>query len=80
MLSPDNPNGDCAYLMNIYTDPGYCEHGVGREIVSWLIREAKQRGFTKVFLEPSETGRALYQEMGFTDMTGCMQLKEKVHG
>lgn len=29
MPSPDNPQGGCAYLMNIYTAPDFRGHGVG---------------------------------------------------
>lgn len=41
MPSPDNPNGKCGYLMNIYTLPEYRRMGVGREIVSFLIKDAQ---------------------------------------
>ncbi len=75
MPSPDNPNGGCAYLMNIYTVPEYRGNGVGQETVSWLIQAAKQKGFTKVFLETSASGRRLYQKMGFTDMADYMEIK-----
>ncbi|MDE7310932.1 MAG: GNAT family N-acetyltransferase [Eubacterium sp.] len=56
---------------------GFRGHGIGREIVSWLIGQAKQEGISKIYLEASECGRSLYQEMGFTDMCGYMKLKEK---
>lgn len=75
MPSPDNPTGNCAYLMNIYTCPAFRRQGTGRAIVSWLVRQAEQRGITKIYLETSESGRSLYQEMGFSDMQGYMQYK-----
>lgn len=70
MPSPDDPNGGCAYLMNIYTCPELRGCGAGREIVNWLIEQAKEKGITKIYLETSECGRTLYQEMGFMDMYG----------
>ena len=77
MPSPDNPDGGCAYLMNIYTTPEFRGQGVGRKIVSWLIGQAKDKGIAKIYLETSECGRSLYQEMGFTNMYGYMQIKAR---
>ena len=74
MPSPDNPNGKCAYRMNIYARPQFRRHGIGNTVVRWLIRQAQRRGITKIYLETSEDGRPLYQEIGFTDMSGYMKL------
>ena len=74
MPSPDNPNGGCAYLMNIYTRPAFRGRGVAKETCRWLIAEAQARGYRKVFLETSESGRALYASLGFTDMEDYMKL------
>ena len=76
MPSPDNTNGKCAYLMNIYTLPGFRGHGAGRKTVNWLLQQATEKGATKIYLETSAHGRPLYQEMGFCDMYGYMKLKE----
>lgn len=74
MPSPDNPSGQCAYLMNIYTCPEFRGHGVGKEVVQWLVRQAKERQITKIYLETSSTGRRLYEKAGFTDMPDMMKL------
>ena len=76
MPSPDNPQGGCAYLMNIYTVPDFRGQGVGREIVRWLVQRAKERGIAKIYLETSEAGRTLYQELGFSDISVYMKLNE----
>lgn len=73
MPSPDNPNGKCAYLMNIYARPQFRRHGVGNEVVRWLIGQAKQLGISKIYLETSEDGKPLYQKIGFCDMSGYMK-------
>ena len=73
MPSPDNPNGKCAYLMNIYARPQFRRHGIGNKVVRWLIAQAEQLGITKIYLETSEDGRPLYQEIGFRDMIGYMK-------
>lgn len=77
MPSPDNPNGKCAYLMNIYSRPQFRRQGIGHAIVCWLIGQAHLRGISKIYLETSQDGRPLYQEIGFSDMIGYMKLTEK---
>jgi len=68
MPSPDNPNGLCAYLMNIYVVPGRRHEGIAQDIVSRLIADARTRGVTKIYLETSEDGRKLYHDLGFRPM------------
>lgn len=74
MPSPDNPSGRCSYLMNIYTRETYRGNGVGNTIVRWLVNYAKEQGITKIYLETSECGRALYENIGFRDMQDYMKL------
>ena len=76
MPSPDNPSGQCAYLMNIFTLPDFRGQGIGKEIVRWLIEQAERRGITKIYLETSESGRPLYTQLGFSDMSGYMYRKK----
>ena len=73
MPSPDNPDGTCAYLMNIYTREAYRGKGVGKEIVRWLVAYAEKQGITKIYLETSQSGRALYESIGFQDMKDYMK-------
>ena len=74
MPSPDNPTGQCAYLMNIYARKEYRGQGGGKAVVSWLVDYAKKQGITKIFLETSDCGRALYESIGFQDMKDYMKL------
>ncbi len=74
MPSPDNISGSCGYIMNIYTLPEYRKLGVGREIVKFLIGDAKRRGVGKIYLESSDSGRQFYKELGFSEMKGYMKL------
>ncbi len=76
MPSPDNPNGRCAYLMNIYCRPPYRRQKIGEAIVRWLIDRAKEQQSTKIYLETSDRGRPLYEGIGFTDMQDMMILPE----
>ncbi len=74
MPSPDNPDGKCVYLMNIYTREAYRRNGVGRAVVCFLARRAREWGAGKIYLETSESGRALYERLGFREMRGYMRL------
>lgn len=74
MPSPDNRSGSCGYLMNIYVLPKYRKLGTGRQVVQFLIQDARRRGVEKIYLESSDPGRRLYQELGFSEMQGYMKL------
>ncbi len=74
MPSPDNPDGRCAYLMNIYVREAYRGKGIGTRIVRWLVGQALAKGIQKIYLESSTGARNLYQHMGFNYMKDMMQL------
>lgn len=74
MPSPDNITGTNGYLMNIYTVPDVRGEGVGRAIVEYLIKDAKERGTEKIYLESSGAAKNLYREIGFSDMYDYMKL------
>ena len=74
MPSPDNPTGTNGYLMNIYALPELRGEGIGRQIVEFLIDDAKSRGTEKIYLESSSMAKRLYHEIGFSDMMDYMKL------
>ena len=74
MPSPDNASGRNAYLMNIYTRESFRGRGIGRHTVEWLIEKARETGAEKIFLETSEAGRRLYEEIGFKPMKDYLKL------
>jgi len=75
MPSPDNINGKCAYLMNIYVKPKYRKQGIGKKICSWLIERAKSKNITKIYLETSDTAKVMYEKLGFEEMKNYLKLK-----
>ena len=77
MPSPDNPNGKCAYLMNVYTKSSYRGQGVAAAVVKELISQAKMRKAGKIYLETSSLAKPLYLNLGFEDMGEYMILKRK---
>ena len=51
MPSPDNINGKCGYLMNVYVRAQYRNHGLGTDITNWLINSAKKKETIKFTLK-----------------------------
>lgn len=74
MPSPDNPNGQCGYLMNIYTRQAARGKGVARCVVEKLIACARAREVTKIYLETTAMARPLYESLGFVAMDGYLRL------
>lgn len=60
-----HPTGKRAHLMNVYTNPAYRRQGLAREMVQMLIDLAKSRGVTEISLDATESGRPLYESLGF---------------
>lgn len=75
--SPDNPNGKCGYLMNIYVREAFREKGVGHSIVRKLIEVANGMRCGKIYLETTDLGRSLYKSLGFSDLPDMMKLNKK---
>ena len=46
-----NPNGNKAYIMNMYTDPEYRRLGIAYKTLDMLIRDTKSKGITAISLE-----------------------------
>lgn len=76
MPSPDNPNGRCSYFMNIYTLPEFRHQGAASLLVRTLIQESYRLKAGKIYLETSDAGRAVYQELGFHEMKGYLKYGE----
>ena len=78
MPSPDNPSGYCAYLMNIYTRKEFRGQGIAEQVVKYLIRQVRKRNIDKIYLETSESGRILYEKIGFENMVDYMKMPREV--
>ena len=60
--------------MNVYTRNEYRRQGIARRMVQLLIEESWKAGVTEISLDATESGRPLYESLGFTDSTECMVL------
>lgn len=69
-----HPTGIRAHLMNVYTRSDYRRQGIARRMVNELIAAAKCRGATQITLDATESGRPLYELLGFTQSAEHLQL------
>jgi GNAT superfamily N-acetyltransferase len=53
------------YLMSIYTESGFRRRGVARLIVETAMAWCRTHGYDRVLLDASETGKPLYEKLGF---------------
>jgi ribosomal protein S18 acetylase RimI-like enzyme len=65
--SPWNPGGLIGHVFGIVTDPAYRRQGHARAIVADLLEWSDRRGITRVDLNASPDGQALYRSLGFGD-------------
>ncbi|MDE7230621.1 MAG: GNAT family N-acetyltransferase [Oscillospiraceae bacterium] len=65
MPTVDHPYGKRAHIMNVYVRKKYRRRGIAREMLSFILEEAKRRGISYVSLDATESGRPLYKSLGF---------------
>ena len=73
----NNPSGNKAYIMNMYTSPCYRRIGIAYKPLDLLVFLAKERKITSISLEATEMGRPLYKKYGFIKMNDEMELPMK---
>lgn len=67
-----HPSGKRAHLMNVYTEKDYRRRGIARHLVNMLIEDARVHGATEISLDATESGRPLYESVGFKASEECM--------
>ena len=67
-----HPSGKRAHLMNVYTEKDYRRRGIARQLVNMLIGDARAHCATEISLDATESGRPLYESMGFKASEECM--------
>lgn len=72
MPTYSHPSGKRGHLMNVYTKEEYRRLGIGRKMVEMLISDAKEKGATEISLDATESGRPLYESLGFVMSNECM--------
>lgn len=67
-----HPSGKRAHLMNVYTEKDYRRRGIARQLVNMLIEDARAHDVTEIILDATESGRPLYESIGFKASEECM--------
>lgn len=63
--SPGDPSGKRALVLNVYTEPEFRRQGIGRNLMETVIEWCRGQGLCSVSLHASDSGRALYEKLGF---------------
>lgn len=71
--STANPSGVDAYVLNMYTVPGYRGRGVARQILDALLARAYEEGARRIWLRTSDQARTVYEHLGFQSRDNYMQ-------
>ncbi|MGN1339519.1 MAG: GNAT family N-acetyltransferase [Oscillospiraceae bacterium] len=69
-----HPTGKRAHVMNVYTRSEFRRMGAARKMMEFLLAEARVRGVTYVSLDATESGRPLYEALGFCGSEESMGL------
>ena len=67
-----HPSGKRAHLMNVYTEESYRRRGIARHLVNMLREDARVHGAPEISLDATESGRPLYESVGFKASEECM--------
>lgn len=73
----NNPSGNKAYVMNMYTNPNYRRQGIAYKTLDLLVLAAKEKGVSSISLEATEMGQPLYEKYGFIKMNNEMEFLKK---
>lgn len=69
------PSGRLGLLSSMFTLPEYRRRGIAKELLSRVVREAKEYGCGAVQITASDMGVLLYSNFGFVKNGNFMQLK-----
>lgn len=72
MPTYSHPTGRRAHLMNVYTAKDHRRQGVARRMMEMILEDARNNSATEISLDATESGRPLYESMGFTGSDECM--------
>ena len=70
-----SPKGRIGLLSSMFTDPDYRRMGIGKELLSRVVEEARSYGCGVIHITASDMGVLLYKSFGFTPNGNFMQMK-----
>ncbi len=69
------PSGKIGLLSSMFTNPAYRRKGIARELLSRVVKDAKDFGCGTVQITASDMGVKLYTNFGFVHNQNFMQYK-----
>lgn len=69
------PSGKIGLLSSMFTNPDYRRKGVAKELLSRVVKDAKDYGCGAVQITASDMGVKLYADFGFVHNGNFMQYK-----
>ncbi len=69
------PSGKMGLLSSMFTNPDYRRKGIAKELLSLIVKEAKDYGCGTVQITASDMGVKLYTDFGFVHNENFMQYK-----
>ena len=69
------PSGKIGLLSSMFTNPDYRRKGIAKELLSRVVKEAKDYGCKTVQITASDMGVKLYTDFGFVHNQNFMQYK-----
>ena len=69
-----SPTGLEAYVMNMYTAPGWRGRGLATALLAAAVARAKEAGARRIWLHATEQGRPVYAKAGFVASDNEMEL------
>ena len=69
------PSGKIGLLSSMFTNPAYRRKGIAKELLSRVVKEAKDYGCGTVQITASDMGVKLYTDFGFVHNQNFMQYK-----
>ncbi|MBL8751534.1 MAG: GNAT family N-acetyltransferase [Planctomycetes bacterium] len=73
--SLENPCAREGYVSHVYVDGAWRRRGVGTALVEGLVAEGRMRGLRRIRLHATESGRLLYEHVGFRLRTNDMDIR-----
>lgn len=60
-----NPSGKTAYILNMYTIPGFRRRGISTAVMEKLMEIAQDKGYNFFELHATPDGEPLYKKLGY---------------
>lgn len=70
----ENLSGLEGYILNVYTSPMFRKQGIAKNILDEIIKYSLQINIRRLWLNSSENGKKLYDELGFIKKDNEMEL------